>query len=92
MQPCAVDGCDKPAAKREPYCAGHAKRKRRGKPLSTPLREYGQPLRALRHHAALRYAEAEEDAEFRRAFDLLQKYARRVAFRRKRHTETGAHT
>jgi hypothetical protein len=81
---CSVDGCDKPAAKGESgLCHGHGRRKRRNQPLSTPLREYGQPGAKRLHSAALRLANAESDEDHERAMASLLKSVQRMRRRHK---------
>jgi hypothetical protein len=42
--------------------------------MSRPLREYGCTKTDKRRRAAIRYADAEDQAEANRALDLLKKY------------------
>lgn len=73
---CTADDCDKPAT-RGGLCYAHEKRKARGKDMSAKVRDYGLSLTELRQKAALRYADASElsEAEYKRADDLMRKYA-----------------
>jgi hypothetical protein len=73
---CSIDGCQKEAV--YGLCWAHRKRKQRGKPLSEPLREVGLGPVVQLQRAALRYAEAEEDEEFKKAKDLLYQHGRRL--------------
>ena len=75
-QPCAVDGCDRTVAGRHGrgyagYCSGHAKRKSRGLLVDVPLQERLSPAERLRE-AAIRYADADGDEEWGRAWKGLQ--------------------
>jgi hypothetical protein len=76
---CAVDGCENDAA-RGGLCWAHVKEKQRTGKLS-PLSK--RPASALERltEAAIAYAEAEEDDEFRRARDNLRKSAAAYAVR-----------
>jgi hypothetical protein len=77
MTPCSVDDCPN-EANRGGRCWAHAKRKARGQDANTLARPSG--LERLRE-AALRYADAEDDEDFRRAEDNLRKAAYAIARR-----------
>lgn len=68
---CSVDGCESPAAKGG-LCWAHAKRRAKGQDANVLPRPSG--LERLRE-AALKYADAEGDEDFRRAEDNLRKAA-----------------
>jgi hypothetical protein len=70
---CTVDGCEREA--KGQYCAMHRKRAQRRQELSAPAKERPSSPREWLREAALRYAEAETDAEYARADDNLRKAA-----------------
>ena len=75
---CIVAECERPAAPHRELCVGHYARKVRGQPLDTPLREWGNPARALMEAAfAFADAAAEDDDAYVRAWNRLRKAARR---------------
>ncbi len=77
---CEVEGCTR-QAERPGRCATHRKRAQRHGDLHAPIRPYGlSPLERLAK-AALAYANAEADLDFRRARDLLRKHATAMANR-----------
>lgn len=72
MQFCAVDGCPN-AAQKGGLCYGHRKRKQRGGPVSTALKQRPKsPLERLTE-AAITYAEADGDEDYARARENLRK-------------------
>lgn len=73
---CSVPKCGKPSQGRAALCSGHLKRRQRNQSLETELRPYGMSKAEAMVKAAKRYedAKAEDDAEFRRARDLLRKH------------------
>jgi transcriptional regulator of acetoin/glycerol metabolism len=73
--PCAFDGCSHPAAE-GPWCWGHAKQQRLGKPLAE-LRDDSRTPKQVFLDAVLVWADvdAEDDEEFKRASDRLEKAA-----------------
>jgi hypothetical protein len=73
---CEISGCPKLAAKGARYCSMHRQRLLRGKPLHAPPQERLSPLGRLLE-AALRYAEAEDDADYDRAVEGVKAAARR---------------
>lgn len=81
---CAVDGCERPA-KKAGVCWAHRKRKQRkghGLPtpdISAPVREYGLHPRQHLERVSLLHADADTDEGYRRARDLLVKYALALA-------------
>lgn len=77
--PCAFPDCARARAEGE-LCWGHAKQRRRGQRLTT-LRDDTRSPAELLADAAIRYADAEEDEEFRAAKDLLHKHAISFAHR-----------
>lgn len=81
MRTCEVEGCTRTAV-RPGRCETHRKQERRGKSPG-PIREYGlRPLERVTR-ASLRHADAEGDDEYRRAKDLLRKYADAYGKRRR---------
>lgn len=91
MDSCSVDGCERCAAKGEAgLCFGHARRKRRGLPVSVKLREYARTGKKRLSDAAIRLADAESDKDFERAMAWLLKAAQRM--RRKDNVRSGTKT
>ena len=90
---CSIDGCARPAA-RGGLCWGHLKRRQRGAVVDVELRPAAggqapvtlETSRGLFLDAVLAYADApvDDDDEYRRALDRLEKAA--VAFARRRTT------
>ena len=76
--PCAVEGCRNPEAEAG-LCWGHLKRRKRGRSLDGPLRQYGRTARENLVAAALRCADADDDDEYRRSSKTLRIYAQRYA-------------
>ena len=76
---CAVDGCVNEARKAG-LCWAHERRRRRGQVVNAPLAPRPSGIQRLTE-AALRYAEADGDAEFLRARDNLRAAA--VAYARR---------
>lgn len=78
--PCAIDGCDAPAA-RGGYCWGHLKRRQRNLAVGVLLARKRRDLFASLTEAALAYAEAgaDSDAEWESARERLRKAAMRYA-------------
>lgn len=78
--------CDKPAVEGD-LCATHARRRRRGQPLSAPVRDDTRTPFEVLQDAAIRVVDApsEDDAAYRRAKDLLGKaalaYGKHLLFR-----------
>lgn len=71
---CSVEGCHKPARKGG-LCWAHVKRRQRSQPLSEPLRKYGSKKTDKLLDAALRYAHATDDEEYKQARRMLLRYA-----------------
>lgn len=79
---CSVDGCTRHVEK-QGLCAAHRKRKQRGQEVSAPVRDYRMKAEERLSKAALRYANAESDDEYRRAKVLLAKYSQGHAGRQR---------
>lgn len=79
MTPCSVDGCEN-EAKRAGLCWSHRKRKLRGHVVNEALAARPSGRERVRE-AALAYANAETDADFKRAEDNLFKAAYAIAKR-----------
>ena len=76
---CTAGECPNPPA-RGGLCWTHIWRRRHGKPMAAPLTEARSrrvklSRQELLGRAAIRYADAEEEAELRRARDLIRKHA-----------------
>lgn len=84
--PCSVDGCPKEAA-RGGLCWGHVKKRQRGQTVNEALTERPESKIDVLREAALAYAEAEEDDDFRRAEDSLRKAAERFGAETARRAE-----
>lgn len=81
---CQAPDCYRPTRGGRTYCDAHQKRLQRGQPLAPPLDETrnttGLDTRTPREaflDAVLKYANADADAEFKRAEYLLMKWGRR---------------
>ena len=72
MSDCAVCDCDRPAA-RAGYCHTHSKRLARGMPVDVPVPQRPKSPFERATEAALAYASAEDEADFKRARDNLRK-------------------
>lgn len=70
---CSVDGCPR-QAEHDGLCQGHLKRRQRGQVVNEPLAARPSGVERLTE-AALRYAAAEGEEDFRRAKDNLRKAA-----------------
>jgi hypothetical protein len=84
---CQAPGCTRPARtgnQGSRYCEAHYKRLQRGRPLSTPLQESagrgvtGRSTSEAYWESVLAYGNAESDADFARARELVQKWGRRL--------------
>lgn len=73
---CEVEGCSRPI-EQGTLCAAHRKRRYRGRPMSTPLRsDRRAPAEELLNAAlALADASSEDDAEWARARNALERAA-----------------
>jgi hypothetical protein len=80
---CSVLDCDKPA-ERNGLCAGHRKRAQRGSTVAGQLADVNRSPREVLLDACLRYADADDDIEYKRASDTLLKAAESFASRRTR--------
>lgn len=89
-EPCLFEGCPNAAelSRGRPingFCSGHRKQKRLGRTLALhPTRGRRLSPRALIRELALRYADATDDVEARRADDALWKAIQRLSGRRAR--------
>lgn len=75
---CTVEECKHPVLKAG-LCRGHYRRKEDGRPIHGPLREYGEPRRALME-AAFAFADAStlDDEAYERAWKRLYRAAKRA--------------
>lgn len=77
---CEIEGCSRPVESGT-LCAAHRKRRYRGKPLNEPLRATHRAPKAELLDAVLAVADAnaEDDAEWTRAWNALERAALALA-------------
>lgn len=83
MATCAKADCERPAWSHG-LCWTHLKRQQRASRATGPVREYGLTPQELLRKAALRYADAPDEASYKNLEKLLRVYALESAKRRTR--------